>query len=77
MQKIIKNFREGKNYVLECFVDDKDLHEKHLELWQILVNPEKHLSTPGDKTLDQKKGAAEVCALYKKRFLVLFKCNMT
>ena len=57
--------------------NDKDEFEKFYTIWNVLQIAQHHLTTPGKKTMGQRKAAAEACEKFTKTFPMLFNRNMT
>ena len=58
VQIFLDNFRNGENTLLECFKNHPVLYNNYLEVWMILANAQKLLSTPGKRNYGRK---GEVC----------------
>ena len=64
-----KDFRSGKNTLLNCFIDYPDLYNKYLNVWLALTDCDTKLSTPGGRTnLKQREECAQACENFCKIF---------
>ena len=73
-----KDFRSGKNTLLNCFIDYPDLYNKYLNVWLALTDCDTKLSTPGGRTnLKQREECAQACENFCKIFPLNFKRNIT
>ena len=77
VHKILVDFREGKNTLLECFKDDPDLYNNYLEVWLILANAQQMLSKPGKKSQEEREECAKACEQFTKIFPMRFNRSLT
>ena len=77
VQKILDNFRNGKNQLIECFKSKPDIYNKYLEVWMILANAQKLLSKPGKKSMEDWEECAQACEKFTKMFPLKFSRPLT
>ena len=73
VQKILVNFRNGENSLLDCFKNHPVLYNNYFEVWMILANAQKLLCIPGKKFMEEREKCAKACEEFTKIFL-LGKC---